>query len=245
MKESIHDKKNITAIILAAGQGKRMNSGINKQFLMVFNKPIIVYTVELFLENPLITDIFLVVSEDEMNIMQEDIVNRYFTKNEKRITLVVGGKERYNSVYNALLLTEISTDYILIHDGARPLLFQENINKLIQELDSSKACILGVKAKDTYKVVDSTNNILSTVNRNELYSIQTPQAFHKSVIVEAYTKGIKAPEGVTDDSMMVELFTNYSVKLVEGDYSNIKITTQDDLLLMEKIILERIKNKSK
>jgi len=240
-KMNIDSKKKITAIVLAAGQGKRMNSCINKQFLLIYDKPIIVYTIELFINNPLITDILLVVSEDELYIMQDEIINHYFNSCKKEITLVIGGKERYNSVYNALSKIDLSTDYILIHDGARPLLLQENINRLVRELETSEACVLGVKAKDTFKVVDSTNTIITTVNRDELYSIQTPQAFHTSIIVEAYTKGILNPEGITDDSMMVERFTNYPIKLINGEYSNIKITTQDDLLLMEKILMERLK----
>lgn len=227
------------AIILAAGQGKRMNSNISKQYLEVFDKPIIVYTLSRFLENPLIDHVMIVVSEENVHYMKTQIIHNYFSDYVDKITVVVGGKERYDSVYSALTSSSESFDKILIHDGARPLVTESVITKVVHELDKVDACIVGVKAKDTFKLVDESGMIKETVNRDKLYTIQTPQGFHRNTIIEAYSVGIEKAGffGVTDDSMMVELFSKSSVKIIEGEYTNIKITTPEDLLMMEKILL--------
>lgn len=227
------------AIILAAGRGKRMDSEKNKQFLEVCNIPIIVYTLNTFISHPLISNIVLVVSKMDVEMMKEQIVINYFKEQQSKIQLVIGGNERYDSVYNALKVLDQNTNNVLIHDGARPLVSGLSITELINSLEFSSASILAVRAKDTFKVVDNDNFVINTLERNSLFSIQTPQAFHMNVILEAYEKGIQTPQGITDDSMMVELFTKYSVKVVEGEYSNIKITTPDDLILMENILLNK------
>jgi len=234
-----------TAIILAAGQGKRMNSDKNKQFLKVKGKPIIVYTIEAFMMHPYIEDILLVVNEDEVKLMKEDIVDNYFVDRHKNIRLVVGGKERYNSVNNAL--NELNNDckYVLIHDGARPLVSGKEISDSVEILKTEKASVLGVKAKNTYKLVNEHNYISTTVPRENLYSILTPQSFHKNIIIEAYEKGIDEIKDITDDGMMVEKVLHIPVKLIEGCYENIKITTPEDLVTMEKIIEDKMVKVSK
>jgi len=234
-----------TAIILAAGQGKRMNSDKNKQFLKVKGKPIIVYTIEAFMIHLYIEDILLVVNEDEVKLMKEDIVDNYFSNRHKNIIVVVGGKERYNSVHNAL--NELSDDckYVLIHDGARPLVSDKEISDSVEILKTEKASVLGVKAKNTYKLVDEHNYITTTVARENLYSILTPQSFHKSIIIEAYEKGVDKIKDITDDGMMVEKALHIPVKLIEGCYENIKITTPEDLVTMEKIIEDKMVKVSK
>lgn len=227
---------NTTAIILAAGQGKRMNSNRNKQFLEVKGKPIIVYTIEAFLRHDYIDDILLVINGNEVESMREEIVNKYFNHCVKKITLVIGGKERYDSVNNALKKLESQCSYVLIHDGARPLVSNKEIRDSVEILVKEKASVLGVKAKNTYKLVDANNYIASTIPRDKLYSILTPQSFHKDVIIEAYEKGMGRFEGITDDGMMVEKALGIPVKLIEGSYENIKITTPEDLVIMNKII---------
>lgn len=236
---NVNDSVKTLAIILAAGQGKRMNTSTSKQYLEVLGKPIIVYTISQFLENPWIDQVMLVVSPDMRSYMEEEIVNRFFVESKSEIIVVLGGKERYDSVYSALKESAQVYKKILIHDGARPLITQPVITKVIQALDSVDACIVGVKAKDTFKLVDETGLIRETIDREKLYTIQTPQGFHRDTILNAYTKGIGKAKayGVTDDSMMVELFSESSIKIVNGEYTNIKITTPEDLIMMEKILL--------
>lgn len=225
-----------TAIILAAGQGKRMNSDRNKQFLEVKGKPIVVYTIEAFINHPYIEDILLVVNENEVELMKDDIVDTYFSGSNKKITLVVGGNERYNSVHNALSVLDEDCDYVLVHDGARPLVSQKEISDSVNILETERASVLGVKAKNTYKLVSDNSYITSTVPREYLYSILTPQSFRKDTILEAYEKGIGQFEGITDDGMMVEKALQIPVKLIEGSYENLKITTPEDLATMTKIL---------
>lgn len=225
-----------TVIILAAGQGKRMNSDRNKQFLEVNNKAIIAYTIEAFVKHLDIDEIILVVNSREIRLMKEEIVNKYFSKSGKVISIIEGGKERYDSVYRGLCALSSTTDYVLIHDGARPLVSSKEISDSVKILEKEKASILGVKAKNTYKLVDVEGYVSQTVPRANLYSILTPQSFHKDVIIEAYEKGMGKVEGITDDGMMVEKTLDIAVKLVEGSYNNIKITTPDDLITMKKLI---------
>lgn len=230
---------NTTAIVLAAGQGKRMNKSKNKQFLEVNSKPIIIYTLEAFLTNNLVDDIILVVNELEVDVMEE-LVKKCLGDSYRRIKFVKGGKERYDSVNNALQTLEDKCDYVLIHDGARPLVSQEEINDSINILETEKASVLGVKAKNTYKLLNKDNYIETTVEREYLYSILTPQSFRKEIIVSAYMEGFGVVEGVTDDAMMVEKTLDIPVKLIEGSYQNIKITTPDDLVTMTKIIEDKL-----
>lgn len=228
-------------IVLAAGQGKRMNAAISKQYLEVKGIPVIVYTLEKFLGASSIDHVIVVVSSGSMEYMKVDILDKYFHNKQERITVLEGGKERYNSVYAALESGIDGFETVLIHDGARPLISCEIIDRVVEELKTADACIVGVRAKDTFKLVDGQGVIQSTLNRQNLFSIQTPQGFKKNVILEAYRKGIDqaSTRAVTDDSMMVELFTSYSVKVIEGDYTNIKITTPEDLLLMEQLLNEK------
>ncbi len=225
-----------TAIILAAGQGKRMNSNCSKQFLEVKGKPIIVYTIEAFIKHPYIDDIILVVHEQEVKTMQVDIVDQYFGHEKLEVNIVIGGHERYNSVYNGLRQLSQETDKVLIHDGARPLVSEKEITDAVNILKTEKAAILGVKAKNTYKLVDDYHYVTKTIPRASLYSILTPQSFRKDIIIEAYEKGLANVDGVTDDGMMVEKTLGIPVKLIEGSYENIKITTPEDLLTMENFI---------
>lgn len=225
-----------TAIILAAGQGKRMNAGKNKQFLMVNDKPILTYTMEAFISTKLVDDIILVVNPRERDEINKGIIEPYFKGESISIRICDGGSERYNSVYKGLMMVDNETEYVLIHDGARPLVSYKEISDSINHLKNNTACVLGVKAINTYKLVDENKKVMSTVPRERLYSILTPQSFHKDIIVNAYKKGIEFPKGITDDGMMVEKFSDESVYIVEGSYENIKITTPEDLITMENIL---------
>lgn len=224
--------KKITAVCLAAGQGKRMGSDVQKQYMLLEDKPVLYYSLKSFQNGP-IDDIILVVGEGEEEYCQKEIVEKYgFTKVK---AVVAGGKERYHSVYQGLIAAADS-DYVLIHDGARPFLTEDIIKRCIEGAEIYKACVAGMPVKDTIKIADEEQNIQSTPERSKVWLIQTPQAFEFHLIKEAYTKlieqeqqGIKTSIPVTDDAMVVEYFMNCKVHLVNGSYENIKITTPEDM----------------
>lgn len=223
----------ISAIILAGGKGKRMGSAISKQFIDIKGKPIIYYTLKKFSENKKIDNIIVVLPEDEVKYFKENILKKYELRINK---IVIGGKERQDSVYNALKsLKNSSTDIVLIHDGARPFISERIINEGIKFAEIYGATAPGVMPKDTIKVKNEKNFSVDTPNRANLVSIQTPQVFKFDEILECHEKIRYNGEKVTDDTMVVEKY-GYSVYLYDGEYTNIKVTTPEDLILAERLI---------
>ena len=223
----------ISAIILAGGKGKRMGSAISKQFIDIKGKPIIYYTLKKFSENKKIDNIIVVLPEDEVKYFKENILKKYELRINK---IVIGGKERQDSVYNALKsLKNSSTDIVLIHDGARPFISERIINEGIKFAEIYGAAAPGVMPKDTIKVKNEKNFSVDTPNRANLVSIQTPQVFKFDEILECHEKIRYNGEKVTDDTMVVEKY-GYSVYLYDGEYTNIKVTTPEDLILAERFI---------
>lgn len=223
----------ISAIILAGGKGKRMRSAISKQFIDIKGKPIIYYTLKKFSENKKIDNIIVVLPEDEVKYFKENILKKYELRINK---IVIGGKERQDSVYNALKsLKNSSTDIVLIHDGARPFISDRIINEGIKFAEIYGAAAPGVMPKDTIKVKNEKNFSVDTPNRANLVSIQTPQVFKFDEILECHEKIRYNGEKVTDDTMVVEKY-GYSVYLYDGEYTNIKVTTPEDLILAERLI---------
>lgn len=223
----------ISAIILAGGKGKRMRSAISKQFIDIKGKPIIYYTLKKFSENKKIDNIIVVLPEDEVKYFKENILKKYELRINK---IVIGGKERQDSVYNALKsLKDSSTDIVLIHDGARPFISERIINEGIKFAEIYGAAAPGVMPKDTIKVKNEKNFSIDTPNRANLVSIQTPQVFKFDEILECHEKIRYNGEKVTDDTMVVEKY-GYSVYLYDGEYTNIKVTTPEDLILAERLI---------
>lgn len=223
----------ISAIILAGGKGKRMRSAISKQFIDIKGKPIIYYTLKKFSENKKIDNIIVVLPEDEVKYFKENILKKYELRINK---IVIGGKERQDSVYNALKsLKNSSTDILLIHDGARPFISERIINEGIKFAEIYGAAAPGVMPKDTIKVKNEKNFSVDTPNRANLVSIQTPQVFKFDEILECHEKIRYNGEKVTDDTMVVEKY-GYSVYLYDGEYTNIKVTTPEDLILAERLI---------
>ena len=220
-----------TAIVLAAGQGKRMHSKIQKQFLERGGKPILYYSMECFQKSPLIQDIILVTGEDMISYCQSEIVEKYgFTKVCK---VTAGGKERYDSVYAGLLCCQ-DTDYVYIHDGARPFVTEEMIQRGYEAVKRTNACVMGMPSKDTVKLADPSGYIKETPDRKIVWNIQTPQIFSYDLIRGAYESIRKKDmSNVTDDAMVVEQETGTKILLVEGSYQNIKITTPEDLAVAE------------
>ncbi len=226
-----------SVIICAAGTGKRMKSNVPKQYLELKGESILYHTISAFEKCKDIDDIVLVTGAKDVDFVCNDIVGRCGFKKVKSV--ISGGKERQNSVYNGLSNLSEDTDIVLIHDGVRPFISSEDIHNIIEETKIHKACVLGVKVKDTIKVCDDEGYITSTPKRAALWAAQTPQAFEYSLIMKAYKKALEDEIMATDDSMLVERL-GVKVKMVEGSYNNIKITTPEDLYMGENI-LENIK----
>lgn len=239
---SIQMKIDTTAIVLAAGQGKRMQSNVHKQYLLLQDKPVLYYALHAF-ETSFIDNIVLVVGKDEKEYCQKEIVQKYgFTKVRM---IVEGGKERYHSVAYGINAIEWKCDYVFIHDGARPFINEEILRRAFEEVQKSEACVVGMPVKDTVKIADADRFVESTPNRARVWQIQTPQIFKTELIKNAYECLLKEEAellargvGITDDAMVVEYFTKNPVKLVEGSYQNIKITTPGDLEIA-RVFLEK------
>lgn len=220
-------KEKCTAIVLSAGQGKRMGTKVQKQYLEIEGKPILYYSLHAFEQSPLIDEIILVVGENQKEYCENEIVSKYGISKVKKI--VQGGAERYHSVWNGL--QEVASDgYVFIHDGARPFVDEKILNRVYKEVIECQACVVGMPVKDTIKIADLDGYAERTPDRNLLWMIQTPQVFEVALIKKAYELLMRQENiQVTDDAMVVEQILSKKVKLVEGSYENIKITTPEDL----------------
>ena len=221
----------ITAIILAGGKGRRMGSKISKQYIELKGKPILYYTLTKFINCKDIDNIVLVLPKDEIDYCTKSILKKYSLKVDK---IVEGGKERQDSVYNALKEIE-NSEIVLIHDGARPFISNRIIEEGIKFAELYGAAAPGVTPKDTIKIKDDFSFSKETPNRNTLVSIQTPQVFKLDIIKECHEKVKNDKIVVTDDTMVIEMYNN-KVYLYDGDYTNIKVTTPEDLILAEKLV---------
>lgn len=221
----------ISAIILAGGKGKRMGANISKQYIELKGKPILYYTIKRFSESKDIDRIILVLPKDEIDYCKEEVLDKYSLKVD---LIVEGGKERQDSVINALDKL-VDDEIVLIHDGARPFVSQRIIDEGIKYARLYGAAAPGVMPKDTIKIKDDNSFSLSTPDRNTLVAIQTPQVFKLNIIKDCHKRVKEENIKVTDDTMVVEEYGN-EVYLYEGDYTNIKVTTPEDLILAEKLI---------
>lgn len=226
-----------TVIVLAAGKGKRMKSDVSKQFLMLNRKPVLYYSLAAF-EKSQVNQIILVTGEQDIEYCREEIVRKYGF--QKVVKIVSGGRERYDSVWKGLQAAG-NCDYILIHDGARAFIDQDTIERCMQDVRTSKACVAAVPVKDTIKVVDSDLKGIETPDRSTLWTIQTPQVFERSLIYKAYEKLAQELEmgngpKVTDDTMVAEYYMGVHAHMVMGSYYNIKVTTPEDLVLGKSIL---------
>lgn len=225
-------KESYTAVVLAAGNGSRMKSRTKKQFMDMLGKPLVYYALKQFQESP-VDDIILVTGEEALSYCKEEIVNKYQLTKVKKI--IAGGQERYHSVYHALKAAE--GDYILIHDGARAFVDQDIIARAMEGVREYKACVVGMPVKDTIKVVDEEGYAADTPKRSTLWQVQTPQCFVTREIREAYEKMMAGcQDGITDDAMVMEQYGARKIKLIEGSYNNIKMTTPEDILVGETIL---------
>lgn len=223
-------------IIVAAGSGKRMRSAIAKQYIELKGRTILSYTIETFNNSENIDDIILVTSKDAVDYVRREIIEKYGF--DKVRTIVEGGAERQDSVYKGLKAVDSDTDVVLIHDGVRPFVADKYIAELESIAMEFGGCVLGAPVKDTIKVCNSEGYITDTPKRETLWLAQTPQCFKYDIIMKAYEKAEKEGYRGTDDSMLAERL-GIRIKMVKGDYDNIKITTPEDLYMGE-VILENI-----
>ena len=217
------DKKKCTAIILAAGQGKRMGTKVQKQFLNLGGKPVLWYALYAFENSPVINDIILVTGADLVEYCQREIVEKYGFMEDKENRIV------------------------FIHDGARPFVDEAMIGRAYEEASASGACVIGMPVKDTIKIADENGYIASTPKRSLVWQIQTPQVFDAELIASAYREVIEREQEllsqgvqITDDAMVVEYVCEHPVKLVQGSYENMKLTTPDDLEVAEAFLQKRL-----
>ena len=231
------------AVVLAAASGKRMNAGVKKQYMEIAGRPVLYYSLKAF-EESFIDEIVLVVSQDEIEQVQESYVNQYGFQKISRI--VVGGKERYHSVACGLQAVRQDCDFVFIHDSARPMLTQEILQRAYQAVQEEEACVVGVPSKDTVKIADEQGYVSVTPNRSLVWNVQTPQVFSYPLVYSAYEELLQKEQEllaagvqITDDAMVVEHLARHKVKLVEGSYENIKITTPEDVQIAERYLQSR------
>lgn len=227
------------AIVLAAGQGKRMGTKVQKQFLEVEGKPVLYYSLEAFETSSIIDEVILVVGNGLVDYCQKEIIDKYHFHKVKKI--VIGGRERYESVYLGLkALMESAPEYVFIHDGARPFVDNDMLTRAYHEVIKTNACVVGMPSKDTIKVVNESGIVVETPDRKYLWQVQTPQVFAYELIKDAYVEFMENETiNVTDDAMVLETVKGIPVKLVEGSYENIKITTPEDLFVAEAFLKKR------
>ncbi|HPZ71296.1 MAG TPA: 2-C-methyl-D-erythritol 4-phosphate cytidylyltransferase [Peptococcaceae bacterium] len=228
----------VTALIPCAGQGKRMGGRVSKQFLRINDRPLLAYTLAPFQKHPLIDDIILVTREEDIPFCWEEIVQKEgFSKVSQ---VVAGGQERQDSVYQGLLALDKETDWVVIHDGARPMISWKTINAVLEAAVEKGAAIVGVPAKDTIKLVNPDLTVQDTPPRELLWHIQTPQVFRKTLVLKAYQEAIAHGWQGTDDASLVEKL-GVPVYVVQGEYTNIKITTPEDFAFLFEALRGQVK----
>jgi 2-C-methyl-D-erythritol 4-phosphate cytidylyltransferase len=217
------------ALITAAGQGRRMQSSVPKQYLFLGGRPILVRTLQVFEDCPAVDGIYLIVPLDQMEMVQEKIVEKYQFK--KVLKLVRGGKMRQQSVWNGLKAIRSECSFVVVHDGVRPLITSKMIEDSITEARKNGAAVVAVLAKDTVKRAVEGKRI-QTLPREEIWLAQTPQTFRFSLLKKAYLKAQQENIQATDDAFLVERL-GHPISLIKGGYFNIKITTPEDLAMAE------------
>lgn len=237
-----------TAIVLSAGSGSRMKSKVAKQYLPLGGRPLICHALQAIQQSSVIDDCVLVTGKEDLEYVQQEIVEKYhFSKVD---FCVAGGDERCFSVWNALdaiqkgkLTVPNGDGLVFIHDGARPFLTEEILERTAEAAENFHACVAAVPTKDTVKLADEENFAAETPDRRRVWSVQTPQVFDTKLVIRAYSLLMEQEEKVrrkeipvTDDAGVVEYFTRERVKLVEGSYRNLKITTPEDLKIAEALL---------
>lgn len=224
---------NLRVVVAAAGQGSRMGTKTNKQFIMLNNKPVIAYSLDFFEKQDIVDEIVVVTSAKELEYCRHEIIEK--NKYQKVSAVLTGGQQRQDSVWAALQYLAPDTDFVAVHDGARPLLSADVLSRLLAEAEEWGAAIPGVPSRDTIKMVNKDSFVRQTLDRNVIYSIQTPQVFKFKELFTAYKYADEEDFYATDDAALFEKYIG-QVKVVEGDYDNIKITTPLDLIIVQNLL---------
>lgn len=226
-------KDKCTAVIAAAGSGRRMGGTVSKQYIELKGKPILAHTLLVFQNSDIIDDIILVVGKDSAEQVREEITEAFGITKVSRV--IPGGDERYSSVYRGLLECE-DADYVFIQDGVRPFVTDEILRRGYAMAREFGSAVCGMPSKDTVKIADEDGVVVSTPDRSRVWTVQTPQIFSYDLIRRAYDSLLSAdPSGITDDAMVLEQ-NGFPVHMFEGSYRNIKITTPEDLAIAEKFL---------
>ena len=229
------EKEFVTAIVLAAGRGTRMGTKIQKQYLDLCGKPVLYYSLHAFQESPLIDEILLVTGEQEIEYCRKEIVEKY------QLTKV---RKYLRGLYHPHCASVRCCLNVLffIRDGARPFVDEEMIERVYEQVQKEKACVVGMPVKDTIKIADEKEYVQATPDRSTVWMIQTPQVFSYDIVKGAYEMLMREQQiSVTDDAMVVEQMLNHPIRLVYGSYENIKITTPEDLEMAEVFLKRRKK----
>lgn len=223
----------IMAVLLAAGQSRRMCSGVNKQYLFLDNKPVLYYALATLLAIPDIRGVVVVIAPGEEGLCRQQVLEPYGFAS--RVSIVIGGASRQDSVYCGLAELSSSTELVVVHDGARPLVRTIDVLNSLAAAREYGAAVVGVPVKDTVKVVDSQGMVVKTPPREQLWSVQTPQAFIFKLLMQAHQQSLASGFRGTDDASLVERM-GHPVKIVPGMYSNIKVTTPEDLVVVRELL---------
>lgn len=226
------EEKKVTAIILVAGNSTRYGQNRNKNFEILNGKTVFSYSLNAFAQNAYIDDIIIGAKKEEMTIIEKIIQEEQL---EKPIHIVLGGNSRQETVYHCI--QKANSDIVIIHDGARPAIKQEYINQCIESMEEYKGATMGVRSKDTIKITDNNNIVIHSTQRSNTWIIQTPQCFDRQMLLQMHER--YQQEEVTDDCMLLEK-NQIPVKILEGDYTNIKITTYEDRNIIEEFIKKEL-----
>jgi 2-C-methyl-D-erythritol 4-phosphate cytidylyltransferase len=226
----------VTVLVPAAGMGRRMGKAVAKQFLPLGDKPMLAHTLLAFQRSSDIDEIIPILSEDDMEHCLRDVIEAFHITKVR--TLVVGGKERQDSVYNGIRKLEQDASVVLVHDGVRPFVTAAMIKECVDRARKGECVAVGVPLKDTVKQVDGQGFVSRTLERSRLWAIQTPQAFPAGVLRKAYEEAYRRKRTATDDAALAE-HAGCRVRVIMGSYENIKITTPEDLVLAEEILKGR------
>ncbi len=225
-------EKTVTAVILVAGNSTRYGQNRNKNFEILNGKTVFSYSLNAFAQNAYIDDIIIGAKKEEMTIIEKIIQEEQL---EKPIHIVLGGNSRQETVYHCI--QKANSDIVIIHDGARPAIKQEYINQCIESMEEYKGATMGVRSKDTIKITDNNNIVIHSTQRSNTWIIQTPQCFDRQMLLQMHER--YQQEEVTDDCMLLEK-NQIPVKILEGDYTNIKITTYEDRNIIEEFIKKEL-----
>jgi 2-C-methyl-D-erythritol 4-phosphate cytidylyltransferase len=226
----------VVALIPAAGSGSRMSAKEKKPYLSLGDKPILAHTLSEFEQCSLINEVILIVSKDAIDYCKTSIVEAFKVKKVNKV--IAGGPRRQDSVWEGLKILKDDCKLVMVHDGVRPFVSQEILEKSVHEAANCRATVAAIPVKDTIKIVSKQAEVVETIDRSRVWAVQTPQTFTHNVLKKAYEKAFEDGFYGTDDASLVERL-GIKVKIIPGSYDNIKITTPGDLVLGDAVLKRR------